>query len=211
MEKNIKKWLDKNFNKDLTNKTIVITGANSGIGFYVSYLCAHFKANLIMAVRSLERGEKAKNELLKAFPEANIRLMQLDLASIESIKEFTNQIKSEKIDVDVFYNNAGILKETNKTTKDGYPQVMGTNYLGTYVLNENLKDYFKTLDHEVKMIFTTSISQYSHKMNYDDLLLGNEEYKTFTKYSHVSLSMFSIVFNVCLYLFLCNLPYVLQW
>ena len=183
MEKKIKRWLDENFYANIENKTIVITGANSGIGYYVSYLCAYYKANIIMAVRSLERGEKAKNKILEEFPKANIALMELDLASLESINNFTNKIKEEKIDIDVFYNNAGILKETQPTTKDGYSQVMGTNYLGVYVLNENLKEYFKSLNHEVRVIFTTSIAQYLYKVNHNDLLLSNDEYKTLKKYA----------------------------
>lgn len=183
MEKNIKKWLDSNFYAKLENKTIVITGANSGIGYYVSYLCAYYKANLIMAVRNMSRGENAMNKIKEEFPDANITLMELDLASLESIENFANKIIEEKIDVDVFYNNAGILKATEATTKDGYSQVMGTNYLGVYVLNEKLKEYFIFLKHEVRMIFTTSIAQYFYKVKHDDVLLNNGEYKTFQKYA----------------------------
>jgi NADP-dependent 3-hydroxy acid dehydrogenase YdfG len=67
MEKKIKRWLYENFYANIENKIIVITGANSGIGYYVSYLCAYYKANIIMAVRSLERGEKAKNKIFLLF------------------------------------------------------------------------------------------------------------------------------------------------
>ena len=117
MEKNIKRWLDKNFTANLENKTVVITGANSGIGYYVAYLCAYYKANVIMAIRNLKRGEDAKNKILNELPDAKVSLIQLDLASIESILAFTNKIKNEQIDVDVFYNNAGILKETSNGNK----------------------------------------------------------------------------------------------
>ena len=99
MEKNIKRWLDKNFTANLENKTVVITGANSGIGYYVAYLCAYYKANVIMAIRNLKRGEDAKNKILNELPDAKVSLMQLDLASIESILAFTNKIKNEQIDV----------------------------------------------------------------------------------------------------------------
>ena len=182
MEKNIKKWLDKNFITDLENKTVVITGANSGIGYYVAYLCAYYKANVIMAIRSFERGEKAKNKILNEFPDAKIQLMQLDLASIDSIKAFANKVKEERIDIDVFYNNAGLLKKTSDKTKDGYNLVMGTNYLGTFVLNEKLKDYFKSLDHEVKVIFTSSVAQYFCNHDKKDWLLLDKEYGTVKNY-----------------------------
>ena len=67
MNKKTLKWIEKNFNSNLNNKNIIITGANSGIGFEVSYLCASLNANIIMAVRNINRGKIAKEKILKDF------------------------------------------------------------------------------------------------------------------------------------------------
>lgn len=188
MNKNIKRWIDKKFNGDIKGKTILITGANSGIGYEVAYFCASFNANVIMAVRNLNRGETAKNKILNDFPDANILIMELDLASFESIENFVNQIKNQNIKIDIFYNNAGILNMPNKLTKDGYELVMGTNFIGTYYLNELLIDYFKLNGNNIKIIFTSSIAMYFAKINYSDFFLNNN-YKNFKIYANSKLAI----------------------
>ena len=181
MKRNIEKWLNKNLTTNLSNKTIIITGANSGIGFEVSYLCASLNANVIMAVRNLSRGNIAKEKILKDFPNANISLMELDVSSINSIKAFTNNIIENNIDIDVFYNNAGILKASG-TTVDGIELIMGTNYFGVVLLNNSLFNYFKKLNHEVKVIFTNSVAMYIHRIDYNDFF-STSKYKCFKAYA----------------------------
>lgn len=188
MSKKIDKWIEKNFNANLENKTILITGANSGIGFEVAKYCALFKAKVIMAVRNIKRGENAKNKLLELYPDADICLMQLDLASFDSIKKFTNEIIVNNIDIDVFYNNAGILNMPNQKTQDGFELVMGTNFIGTYFLNELLLEYFKSLNHEVKVILTSSIAMYFANIKYDDFFL-EKKYKSFKIYANSKLAV----------------------
>ena len=188
MSKKIDKWIEKNFNANLENKTILITGANSGIGFEVAKYCALFKAKVIMAVRNIKRGENAKNKILELYPDANICLMQLDLASFDSIKKFTNEIIVNNIDIDVFYNNAGILNMPNQKTQDGFELVMGTNFIGTYFLNELLLEYFKSLNHEVKVILTSSIAMYFANIKYDDFFL-EKKYKSFKIYANSKLAV----------------------
>ena len=94
---NYKKWIEKNCN-DLTGTTIIITGANSGIGFFATKFLSGLNAEIIMACRNLEKGEKAKQEILKENPNANLTIFKLDLSSKQSILNFTNEIKQK-------YNN----------------------------------------------------------------------------------------------------------
>lgn len=187
MNKRSKKWVESNFNTNLLNKNIIITGANSGIGFEVSYLCASLNANVFMAVRNKSKGEAAKEKILKDFPNANITLLTLDVSSIESIKEFVGYLKDNNIDVDVFYNNAGILKASG-VSKDNIELVMATNYIGTYLLNELLFDYFLTLNHKVKVIFTNSIAMYLAKIDYNDFF-NQRKYKSFKAYCNSKLAL----------------------
>lgn len=181
MNKKTLKWIEKNFNSNLNNKNIIITGANSGIGFEVSYICASLNANIIMAVRNINRGKLAKEKILKDFPKANIDVVELDVSSIDSIYSFKDYIISNNIDIDVFYNNAGILK-ANGNTVDGIELIMGTNYFGVVLLNNLLADYLKSLNHEVKVIFTNSIAMYIHSINYNDFF-SEKKYKCFKAYA----------------------------
>ena len=187
MNKKSIKWLEKNFKADLTDKNIIITGANSGIGFEVSYICASLNANVFMAVRNKTRGEAAKEKILKDYPNANIKLLPLDVSSVESIHEFADSLSNNNIDVDIFYNNAGVLK-ANRVSKDNIELVMATNYIGTYLLNELLFDYFLTLNHRVKVIFTNSIAMYLAKIDYNDFF-NETKYKSFKAYCNSKLAL----------------------
>ena len=98
MKKKAVKYLDKHFVGSIEDKTIIITGGNSGIGLEVARECAYKKMNIILSVRSLERGEKAKEDILNDFPNAKISVMKLDVSEEESIRGFVNDIISNNID-----------------------------------------------------------------------------------------------------------------
>ena len=89
--KRIDKYIEKNI-KDVTNKNIVITGANSGIGFESMMVLAKKGANVIMACRSLKRAQNAKEKVLKEYPNALIDIIEYDQSSFESIDNFINNL-----------------------------------------------------------------------------------------------------------------------
>ena len=89
-----KKWLDENIS-DLSNKNIIITGANSGIGFYTTLCLVYKGANVIMACRNLNKANKAKEDILKVVTNAKLDIIQLDLSDFNSIENF-NKVLREK-------------------------------------------------------------------------------------------------------------------
>ena len=132
--KRIDKYIEKNI-KDVTNKNIVITGANSGIGFESMMVLAKKGANVIMACRSLKRAQNAKEKVLKEYPNALIDIIEYDQSSFESIDNFINNLFKKYSKIDVLVCNAGIFhpekglktyKQKNYATKpiprkgDGY-------------------------------------------------------------------------------------------
>ena len=169
------KWLAKNTSTSLEGKTILITGANSGIGYKTAETCIYLGANVIMACRNTERANEAKNKLLSEYPKANISIMELDLASFSSIDSFTKKIVDEQTNIDVFVNNAGIFHQPHKTTKEGFELVIGVNYLGTYYLTKKIMPYLLSLPHEVVYINTTSIiHKIAGKIDYKDFFYKNK-------------------------------------
>jgi NAD(P)-dependent dehydrogenase (short-subunit alcohol dehydrogenase family) len=80
-------WTTRNI-PDLSGKTIIVTGGNSGLGFESVKAFAGRNAFVVMACRSLEKGNMAKKEILRFFPAANINVMELDLANLESVRNF---------------------------------------------------------------------------------------------------------------------------
>lgn len=168
MRKKIRRYMDRHCPISLANKTYIITGANSGIGFELTreLLCLH--ADIIMACRSQKRAENARKQLLEEFPDAKIDILILDLSSFDSIRNFVSEITGQKIKVHGFVHNAGIFRRPHEKTADGFELVMGTNYLGTYLLTTLLLPYFFSLEEEVKMVFMTSLSYRFGKIDYDD-------------------------------------------
>ena len=163
----INNWIKKNLPSDLKNKTVLITGANSGIGFELAKIVTKLHANVILAVRNLSRGEQAREELLKIDENANVSVLELDLADFDSINKFTNHIIKNNIDIDFLYNNAGVYRLPYSLTKQGIEIQTGTNYIGNLLLMNNLIDYLTSLPHEVKVCFVNSVTTYYHKFSHD--------------------------------------------
>jgi NAD(P)-dependent dehydrogenase (short-subunit alcohol dehydrogenase family) len=127
----------------MTKKIMVITGANRGIGYQATLTLARQGHTIVMACRNLEAAKKAQNELKQASGNADIHLLRLDLGDIGSIKSFVGEFGSRFKELNVLVNNAAITSREKKKTKDGYDIVVGTNYLGPYLLTKLLLPYFK--------------------------------------------------------------------
>ncbi len=132
---------------------MLITGANSGVGFKTAETMAYLGASVIMACRNLEKASAARDKLLADYPEADIRVTRLDMADFASIDAFAEQLP----DVDVFINNAGLFHRRGEKTKDGFDLVMGTNYIGVYYLSEKILPKLAASGREVVYINTISI------------------------------------------------------
>ena len=149
------KYINKHV-KSFEGKSVLITGANSGIGFTLAKQIAYLKGSVIMACRSLERASKAKEEILKEVSDSKIDIMLYDQSSFDSIKEFSKNLRAkyEKIDAAIF--NAGIYHPKNDMlTMDGFPLTIGTNYVGLYYLFEHIKDYL--IENHTEIVVVTSL------------------------------------------------------
>lgn len=185
MHKKAINYINKYFKGNLENKTIIITGGNAGIGLESARYCLYLKMNVILAVRSLSRGEKALENLRKDFPQGKVSLMELDVSEEKSIINFVNKIKEEKIDINVFYHNAGVYN-LPFTLKEGRELVISTNFYGPLMINSLLLPYLYSLNHEVKMIVTSSIAATWTKIKID-YLVPNEELGKMKIYSNSKL------------------------
>ena len=115
---------------DLAGKTIIVTGANSGIGKFSALGFARMGASVIMVARSRERGEKALQEVRKASANNSVRLMLCDLSSQVSIREFAAAFESENDRLDVLLNNAGSNYFKRHETVDGLELTFALNHMG---------------------------------------------------------------------------------
>jgi NAD(P)-dependent dehydrogenase (short-subunit alcohol dehydrogenase family) len=129
--------------QNLKGLKAIVTGASSGIGVETTRVLALGGADVTMAVRSVEAGEKVKAELEKTLPPGSgtLRVAKLDLSDLESVRAFA--AADGDAPIDLLVNNAGIMAVPLGQTAQGFEQQMGTNHLGHFLLTELLEPRLK--------------------------------------------------------------------
>jgi NAD(P)-dependent dehydrogenase (short-subunit alcohol dehydrogenase family) len=124
---------------DQTGKLIVVTGANSGTGKEATRRLAAAGAHVVMAVRTIAKGEQARAEILARHPGARLEVRRIDLADLASVREFADGITADGTPIDVLVNNAGVMAPpTRMTTADGFELQFGSNFLGPFAVTVRL-------------------------------------------------------------------------
>ena len=125
---------------DQSGRTAVITGANTGLGYETAAALAAKGAQVVLAVRNLDKGKDAADRIEAASPGAGVALQELDLTSLDSVRAAADQLKSTYDSIDLLINNAGVMFTPKSTTKDGFELQFGTNHLGHFALTGLLLD-----------------------------------------------------------------------
>ncbi len=125
---------------DLTGKTVVVTGGNSGIGYEAAMVFVRRGANVVIACRSLDKARAAASAITAAHPGAAIEVMELDLANLASVRAFADAFHRRQRRLDVLCNNAGVMAMPYRRTADGFEMQFGTNHLGHFALTGLLID-----------------------------------------------------------------------
>ena len=161
------KWTSKDI-PDLTGKTAIVTGANSGIGFETAKAIAYKGATVILACRTMQKGEEAAGEILKDHPGVIVEAWPIDLASLAAIKEFTGSIRKNHSKIDILVNNAGVMMPPYGKTKDGFELQFGTNHLGHFALTGQLFDLVSNTD-GARIVTVSSLTHRQGKVDFDNL------------------------------------------
>ncbi|KAM6132370.1 retinol dehydrogenase 13-like [Pterocles gutturalis] len=136
-------WDPRHCPTDLTGKTVIVTGANSGIGKCVALELARRNARTILACRSRERGQAVAEEIRAATGNPAVLLRLLDTSSLASVRAFARDVLREERHLDVLVNNAGVTGLPFAITPEGLEQTFATNYLGPFLLTNLLLDLLK--------------------------------------------------------------------
>ena len=123
---------------DLTGKKILVTGASAGLGQEASRALAAHGATVIMTARDRAKGEAAVAAIWESVPEADLELRLVDLASLDSVRDFTDGFRADHDRLDGLIGNAGVMACPQATTSDGFELQFGTNHLGHFVLVNRL-------------------------------------------------------------------------
>jgi NAD(P)-dependent dehydrogenase (short-subunit alcohol dehydrogenase family) len=172
---------------DLSDKIIIVTGGNSGLGFEAAKFFTKHNATVILACRSVKRATEAKNAILKEATNGVIDIMKLDLASLASIKSFVTQFKTKYHSLDVLLNNAGIMTVPYGLTEDGFELQNGINHLGHFALTAQLFDYLKNTPSS-RIINISSHAHRLGRMDFSNYLFEHGRYGKLISYGRSKLS-----------------------
>ncbi len=159
---NQQQWTADNIT-DLSGKTIIVTGANSGIGFEAAKVFAAKGAQVIIAARNLDKAQAAQREL-----RGSSEVMPLDLASLTSVRAFAAAFKSKHDKLDILVNNAGVMAIPRRLTQDGFEMQFGTNHLGHFALTGLLLEPLLAAE-QSRVVTVSSDAHTSGTMRWDDL------------------------------------------
>jgi NAD(P)-dependent dehydrogenase (short-subunit alcohol dehydrogenase family) len=124
---------------DQAGRTVIVTGANSGLGLSTARELARAGASVVLACRDAGKGERALADVRQAARAADaVRLESLDLADLASIRAFADRIDGENAGLDLLVNNAGVMAPPRRLTVDGFESQLGTNHLGHFALTGRL-------------------------------------------------------------------------
>lgn len=171
---------------DLSGRSVLITGANSGIGLESARMLAGQGARVVMACRNLEKGQAALEDIRRDHPDAALELMQVDMADLASVRAFAQAFRERFSKLDVLLNNAGLMAPPLQHTKDGFEMQFGTNHLGHFALTGLLLDTLAVA--EAPRV--VAVSSLAHRMGniYFDNLHAQKGYQRWKFYGQSKLA-----------------------
>ncbi len=154
----------------VSGKTVLITGANSGLGFETARVLAARGGHIIMACRNADKAHAAINRIQQAVPGAALEFQQLDLSSLDAIERACDEITQKHQHLDLLINNAGVMWMAPGRTIDGFETHFGTNHLGHFAFTARL---LPLLQHRpgARIVTLSSIAHRMARIYFDDLWL----------------------------------------
>ena len=171
---------------DQSGRVAVITGANTGLGYWTAEMLADKGAQVVLAVRNLDKGKDAVDRIKAKSPAADIALQQLDLTSLDDIRKATEELKAAHERIDLLINNAGVMYTDKATTKDGFELQFGTNHLGHFALTGLLLDALAAA-REARVVSLSSITHKTARLDFDDLM-SERDYRAAPAYGRSKLA-----------------------
>jgi WW domain-containing oxidoreductase len=168
---------------DLSGRTAVVTGANSGIGYETARALAGAGARVILACRELSGAEDAAARIRAAHPEARAEARQLDLGSLSSVREFSARLAAS---VDALICNAGVYGPYAET-EDGFERTVGVCHIGHFQLAVSLRDRLRAAAPARVVMVSSNSHRMPAKLRFDRLPLRRDNYRAVVAYGQAKL------------------------
>jgi NAD(P)-dependent dehydrogenase (short-subunit alcohol dehydrogenase family) len=171
----------------MQGKTVLITGADGGIGSETNRGLAKKGATIVMACLDLDDARPVYEDIKRESGNESIQLMQIDLASLDSVREFAKQFSQKYRQLDVLINNAGVFRWNREETKEGFERTLGINLLGHFLLT-NLLLPVLTQTSGARILNVSSNAYFKGKIDLNDLHL-KKKYKGVNAYDASKLAV----------------------
>ena len=153
---------------DQSGRIAVVTGANSGLGLVTARELARAGATVVATARDERKAAAAQGAIAAHAPEAELEPRILDLASLESVREFAAAVAADHPRIDLLINNAGVMMPPRSETADGFELQFGTNHLGHFALTGLLLDALAAGEAS-RVVTVSSLEHRQGKLDFDDL------------------------------------------
>uniref|UniRef100_A0A1A8I8V9 Wu:fd55e03 n=2 Tax=Nothobranchius TaxID=28779 RepID=A0A1A8I8V9_NOTKU len=157
----------------LEGKTVLITGANTGIGKETALDMAQRGARVILACRDMTRAHIAADEIRQKSGNGNVVVKKLDLASLQSVRDLAKDIQQNEDRLDILINNAGIMMCPKWKTEEGFEMQFGVNHLGHFLLTNCLLDQLKK-SAPSRIVIVSSLAHERGRIHFDDINLDKD-------------------------------------
>jgi NAD(P)-dependent dehydrogenase (short-subunit alcohol dehydrogenase family) len=153
---------------DLSGRTFVVTGGNSGLGYETARALARKRARVVIACRDAGRARAAVISLRAESSDADASFLELDLASLASVRKFADALRERHRSLHVLVNNAGVMALPQRRTADGFEAQFGTNHLGHFALTGLLLELLLA-EPGGRIVTLSSTAHRIGRMRFDDL------------------------------------------
>ncbi|MEI8132965.1 MAG: SDR family oxidoreductase [Leptolinea sp.] len=170
----------------LKNKTVVVTGATSGIGKVAAEALAGMGASLLLVGRNEAKGNQMVEEIKSKTGNPDLIFLTADLSSMTEVRRLAGEINTRAEKIDVLLNNAGAVFMNHQTTVDGYEMTLALNHLSPFLLTDLLLNKLKAAP-VARIVTVSSIAHLGGKMNFEDLMCS-KSYNSWRAYSNSKLA-----------------------
>ena len=187
-------WCDKEtLSKDISGKTYIVTGANSGVGLETTRQLIKQGGHVVMACRRVSAGE----EVAESFRglKGSYEVIKCDLADLQSVRDFVNEFLMKYSQLNGLVCNAGMVSMDNQAvyTKDGFEMTMAVSYFGHFLMTELLLDILQKSTPSRMAILSSVVHAGSpgnrYKVHLDDLNFKNRKYNNFAAYGEAKVAV----------------------
>jgi len=171
---------------DMSGKVIIVTGANSGLGFETALALAEKGATVVLAVRNMDKGKTAEDKIKSICAGAKVKAMLLDLGDLASIRSFAEAFLKQYDSLSILINNAGIMIPPFQLTKDNFESQFGGNHLGHFALTGLLLERLISTKNS-RVVTLSSLVAHKGSINFDNLD-GSKGYSSWEFYGQSKLA-----------------------